>query len=208
MPLGVGLGARLTPFKMLIPPPGRTHAHSRTHTDTQDCDKRTESGDDATTKDETEAHRAWGGRRVERHPGKDPRAQSRRGRPNPPTQPTQPSRRQDPRQDPRNALLSQGHKGIQSRDLLHTPAFFCVLAAPSPHLRQIQPYIMKDDVRNTRDMVERSSAAGLMLADACGASSSWQFSCWARIPSAAFGGFDVREADSNPLPVPCSSLEP
>jgi hypothetical protein len=47
-------------------------------------------------------------------PWEGPRAQSRRGRPNPPTQPTQPSRRQDPRQDPRNALLSQGHKGMGS----------------------------------------------------------------------------------------------
>ena len=99
---------------MLIPPPGRAHTRTQPHTDTQDCDKRTESGDDATTKDETEAHRAWGGRRVERHPGKDPRAQSGRGRTNPPTQPTQPSQRQDPRQDPRNALLSQGHKGMGS----------------------------------------------------------------------------------------------
>ena len=60
----------------------RTQPHTtRTH---RTCDKRTESGDDATTKDETEAHRAWGEWRVERHPGKEPHAQSRRGRPNPP----------------------------------------------------------------------------------------------------------------------------
>ena len=66
----------------------RVNTHTRAdrngHEHTTTCDRQTESGDDATTKDETEAHRAWGGRRVERHPGKDPRAQSGRGRPNPP----------------------------------------------------------------------------------------------------------------------------
>ena len=68
---------------MLIPTPGRcAHSHrTRTH---RTCDKRTESGDDATTKDETEAHRAWGERRVERHPGKDPAPKADAGAPTPP----------------------------------------------------------------------------------------------------------------------------
>ena len=75
----------ISDFKMLIPTPGRcagAHSHrTRTH---RTCDKRTESGDDATTKDETEAHRAWGERRVERHPGKDPAPKADAGAPTPP----------------------------------------------------------------------------------------------------------------------------
>jgi hypothetical protein len=38
------------------------------------CDVQTESGDDATRERETEAHKAWGGWRLERNPGKGPHA--------------------------------------------------------------------------------------------------------------------------------------
>ena len=57
------------PFKMLTPTPGTTYTRRYTWT-TCAHSKQTESGDDATTERETEAHTVQGGWRLEHHPGK------------------------------------------------------------------------------------------------------------------------------------------
>ena len=72
---GVLGGVRVHAFLTFEDPGSKSsYSHQDRPCNGRTCDVQTESGDDATRERETEAHKAWGGWRLERNPGKGPHA--------------------------------------------------------------------------------------------------------------------------------------